>query len=705
MAVLNNIRKHGIFLIIVIALALFAFILADVVRQGGFSTGNSQNTIATINGEDISRMDFSDRVQAAQQNNRGRDVTTIQAVDQVWDATMKQTLVHQQIEKLGIDVASEQIVSALAQQFGRTPAFQTDGRFDINKLKAYINQIRASNPQQYQQWLRTEQEITGEAKANVYFDLLGAGLSATTVDAKEAYKLAHQSFDLAYVKVPYSAVDDENITVTDKDIKQYIKQHKREYKAKGARDIQYVLFEDTASAADQKAVKDELVELLNDHKVYNKAAEMEEEVEGFKNTEDYESYLTEHSDLSFDGDYVFKSDLPIQYADTLFKLSKGESFGPYQEDGYWKYTKVADQRQMADSVKLKHILISYKGLPTGQNSERSEAEAEQLADSLTKVVQQDKSKFADLAKEYSDDPSSAKEGGAVGWLAHQQGNSNPLIDFAFQHSAGSIDVVKTQFGFHIAFVEDEKDERKVLKLATLAKKIAPSEKTSNQLYNDTYSFRKDAEDNSFGKAAKEHSYKVRTVKDLGPMDEHVIGIGNERGIVQWAFEKNTKPGAIKRFNVDQGYVVVQLTSSISEGMQSVEEAADKVKPILMKKKKGEYLTSKINSNDLNEIASQYKSEVSSKDGVTFKNPILDGREPKVVGRAFSLNKGEVSKPIAGNSGVYVLKVKSVEKAQAPDSYKEVIAQENEKIRKRAAQDLLDALESKAKINDRRAEFY
>src|SRR5690625_411442 len=96
MSVLNSIRKRGIFLIIVIALALFSFILADLIGQGSFSREGQSSTIGKINGKDISYFEFSNRVNAVQQNSFG-NFSTVQAVKQLWDATVQQTLIEEQI--------------------------------------------------------------------------------------------------------------------------------------------------------------------------------------------------------------------------------------------------------------------------------------------------------------------------------------------------------------------------------------------------------------------------------------------------------------------------------------------------------------------------------------------------------------------------------------------------------------------------------
>src|SRR5699024_8437287 len=270
MAVLNNIRKRGIFLIIVIALALFSFILADVIQQGGLSGGGNSQNIASINGKDISYNEFSSRLQAAQQNFP-EDVTTVQAVNQVWENTLQQALLDEQIDKLGMEVGNKQIINALAQQFGQNPNFVTNGQFDINKLRGYIQQLKAASPEAYQQWLMTEEDIAEQSKIDAYFGLLASGLGVTSTDAKELHKLNNQTFDLEYVRIPYSAVSDDEVKVSDSEVKDYIDKHKKEFKSNGSRDIRYVFFGEDATDEDEEAIKSELTRLLDDHKTYNKA--------------------------------------------------------------------------------------------------------------------------------------------------------------------------------------------------------------------------------------------------------------------------------------------------------------------------------------------------------------------------------------------------------------------------------------------------
>ncbi len=704
MAVLNNIRKHGIFLIIIIALALFAFVLADVIRNGGFSSGKDRNVIATINGQDIGRVEFSNRLQIAQQNSGG-NLSTIQGVNQVWNTLLRQTLLKEQIETIGIDVGTPQITSALSRIFWRVPAFLTNGQFDVNKFTTQMEYFKKVAPRRYLQMLNAEEQATKQAKANVYFDLLAAGINTTPADIKASYQLYNTNFDVQYVRLSYFSVEDNKVKVTDADIQQYINNHKKEYTTKGYRDIRYVLFPQEASPTDVQNIKQSLAKLLEDHKVFNEAAGMEENAKGFRNVTDYESYLAQYSDIPYNNVYQFKSDLSKKYADSLFDLHKGQILGPYKDDGYWKYSKLVDQRQMPDSVKVEQILISYKGLQTGQGLERTRAEAEVLADSLLKVIKGNHSKFAELAKKYSNDPTSKEKGGETSWLRHPAGQTNAYIDYIFTHKPGSLDVIDTKFGYILVSIKDVKNEQKVIKLATLAKKIEPSEETQNALFNKATKFQIAVKDGDFAKIAHDNSYKIRVAKSLLPLDENVIGLGNHRDIVQWAYKETTKPGDIKRFNLVKGYVVAQLTASTTKGIETVKEAKNKVRPILLKKKKGEYLAKQIKSADLNKIAAQYDTQIITKDNINFKYANISGYEPKVVGSLFSLKEGQVSAPIAGKDALYVVKLIKRHNPEALKSYSGLLFRENKKEKQAVGVKVIKTLKDEATIVDRRAKFY
>ena len=151
MAVLNKIRERSIFLIIIIALALFSFVLADVIRNGGFSSGKGENTVATVGGENIDRTEFAKQVDLYSKQ-LGPNASTMQAVNRVYDAKVREVVLAQQFEKLGIEVSPEQLKATMALQLEGNPTFSDEnGTFSEQKLQEYLANIKASSPQAYEQ--------------------------------------------------------------------------------------------------------------------------------------------------------------------------------------------------------------------------------------------------------------------------------------------------------------------------------------------------------------------------------------------------------------------------------------------------------------------------------------------------------------------------------------------------------------------------
>lgn len=709
MAVLNKIRERSIFLIVIIALALFSFVLADVIRNGGFSSQKSQSTVAVVNGDDIERQEFAAQVETFQRNMQ-QEMTTMQAVKQVYDSKVQEVLLQQQVDELGIQVGEKQISQLLETQLAGNPNFSDEnGFFDPAVLREYVANMKATSPEAYNQWLTYENNVAEAARANIYFNMIRAGIGATLVEGKHAYEMENETMDLQYVQIPYTSVED--VEISQKEVAAYIKNHPEAYKVEASRDIQYVLFEEKPSEEDKNTVEEELTSLLEKRVEYNAVTKENDTIAGFKTTTNNAEFVNRYSDIKFQDRFFFKKDIPTDIADALFNLNEGETYGPYENNGSLNITKVIEIKQLPDSVKASHILISYKGLRTGLGLTRTQEEAKTLADSLLNVVQNDADKFGELAAEYSADNSNKDKAGDLGWAAY--GMMVPAFNkYIFTHEAGDMGVVKTDFGFHIVAIQEQTDEEKAIKVATLARKIVPSEKTINDLYVTATKFQGDATENSFNEAVKADKVEARPVKGIKRLDENLPGIGPKREIVQWAFEEGTNVGDIQRFNVNGGYAVIQLTGKQTKGLMSAENATSLVSPILQKEKKAAIIKEKITGGTLSEIASNNQTTVRSATGVNLANPVISGagNEPEVVGAAFSLETGGITSPIAGEKGVYVVKVTNRTEAPELASYATISAQETQKRVSRAIPPngngrIVKALKESAEIKDNRATFY
>lgn len=706
MAVLNKIRQRSVFLIVIIALALFSFVLADVIRNGGLVSQKSQNTIASINGDDIEREQFARQVEAYQRN-LGPNASTAQAVNMVWDMNVRQKVLEQQFEELGIRVEEAQVKELLRREMGNNPNFTNEaGMFDENKLREYVATLKSTSPQAYQQWLDYETSVGKSAREQIYFNLIRAGVGATLAEGEQAYKFANDNVDFEFVQVPYTSVPDSEVEVSKSEIRDYIKANSERFQTEATRDIQYVHYAETASVEDEAEIKAEIEGLLNNKVEYNAVTKSNDTLPGFKNTDDLETFVNENSDYKYSGRYLFKSDLPKEHADAIFSLNEGETYGPYKFGGAWNVSRLEAVKQIPDSAKARHILVAFQGSPAGQGVTRSKTEAKKLADSINGVVKKDISKFGELASTFSADASNKDKEGDLGWFT--PGTMVPAFnDFVFENNTGTVGVVETQFGYHVIDIQEQTEKEKAVKVATISRDIEPSEKSMNDLFAEVTKFELAAKDGDFAGLAKENNKEVKPVKEIRPLEENIPGIGAQRRIVQWAFEEETEVGDIRRFDVSDGYVVAQVTAVNKEGTKTAEAASATVIPILQKQKKAEIIKNKISGSTLEEIAKNQGVSVNTANAVNRNSPTLPGvgSEPKVVGAAFALEQGKVSQPLNGEKGVFVIKV--LKKTEAPklDSYRPYAAREASARRTTINKDVFEALKNSADIEDNRARFY
>lgn len=706
MAVLNKIRQRSVFLIIIIALALFAFVLADVIRNGGAGTQQSQNTIATVNDEDIDREQFARQVEAYQRN-LGPQASTSQAVNRVWESNIREIILDEQFEELGIRVEESQVRALLGEQMANNPNFTNEaGMFDVNRLREYVATLRSTSPEAYRQWLDFENSVGKSAREKIYFNMIKAGLGATSIEGEQAYRLSNDKADIKYVEIPYASIPDSEVNVSKSDIKKYIEKNPKRFQTEASRDIQYVFFEEEASEEDEGETRENITALLEDREEFNAVTSSNETVQGFGNTKNVASFVNENSDENYADNFQFKDDLPAKYADDLFNLQPGETYGPYKDAGAWKVSRMMEVAQIPDSVKASHVLVTYRGTQISEGVTRSKGDAKSLADSIASVVKRNNSKFADLAAQYSADTSNKDNAGELGWFA--PGAFIPAFnDYVFTNNKGDIGVVETEYGFHVIHIEDQTQKEKAVKLATIVRNLEASEKSMNDLFTEVTRFEIAAGKGDFSQIAKENDKEVRPVREISELDENIPGVGSQRRIVQWAFEDDTEAGDVKRFEIRGGYVVAQLTAVNEKGLRSVEAASSTVLPILQKQKKAEIIKKKISGNSLEEIAREQGVAVENAGSLSLDNPNIPGagNEPEVVGAAFALEPGKISKPVAGNKGVFVVELGQKREAANLDSYRSYAGRETANRRQVAEEEVFSALKNKAEIEDNRSKFY
>ncbi len=706
MAILENIRKRTTVLILIIGMALFAFVISGVFTSNDFGGNKIGSAVAEINGEDISIDDFRKEVENASRRF-GPNFSSMQLVNNVYDQEVRKAILNQQFEDLGIEVESDQIIEFVKTSgYAQVPDFQDEnGIFNEEVFKSAIADWKINDPLRYDAWLQDEKSIIQAAKERIYFNLIKGGVAATLTEGKFDYETTNKKVDIQYVWMPFSRIQDSTIQVSKSEIQAYISQHQDDFEQEKARDIRFVYFEEKPSVEDEKTVEDAVKALLRDQVEYVEERNTTDTIPGFRNTEDMAAFLDRNSDSKFDTIFKAKRDLPSSVADTLMALSVGEMYGPYRDLNSYKVSKVMD-RKTDGTVKASHILLTWEGAERANpNVTRTKEEAEAKANEILEEAKKEGVLFTVLARENSDGPS-APRGGDLGYF--QEGvMADGFNDFCFQNPTGTIGLVETQFGFHVIKIDDKQD---IIQVATLSREIEPSEETINTLFTDATKFEMstlDADPEAFGDLAKEDSYVVRPVNKLKEMDENLPGLGAQRSVVQWAFNDDTEVGEIRRFNVNNGYAVVQLTKKHKKGLMSTEEASAKALPEIRKEKKAEQIIAANQNKDMDAIATDNNSTISTASALTIKSPTIPGvgSEPKVVGTAFSMEENQTSGLITGKSGVFKIKVTRKENAPEVDNFSTYASDIQTKAANSVNGEVFNALKEDAEIEDKRAIFY
>ena len=707
MAILNSIRKRGVFLIIIIALALFSFILADVIRNGGFSSEKSLTTVATINGETLTRDIFMKQVELTQRN-LGENGTTAQAMNMVWDRELRNVLQQQQYDALGLTAQKEQLEESLRMGLASNPTFQdTDGVFSSLKVQEYIANVKATNPTAYQQWLDYENNLKSGALQTTYYNMIKAGMRSTLSEGEQEYRYQNDKINMQYVYVPYTSIPDTDVSVTDSEIEAYIRKNAADYEQTPQVDVQFVSFSEAPSDADIADAETTITSLLKDREVYNSNINATEILKGLENTQDYQNFINDNSDVPFQDRYFFKSDIPEAIAEDLFATPLNGIYGPYKLGNNNNISKVIGITQMPDSVQSRHILIRYQGSFRASDAiTRSKEDAKAMADSIARVLKRNRNKFEALAKTLSDDKSNSDNGGDLGYSGPGK-LTKDFNDFIFDNNTGTLGVVETEFGFHVVEVQEQKNKQKAMKFATISKEIEASEKTLNEVFANASRFEVAAQKGDFSQIAKTQELALKPVNKIGALDATIPGVGNNRSIVNWAFGEDVSVGDVKRFSILDGYVVVQLTRKSPKGLMSIAEASALVMPKLRNAYKAKQIMATISGDDLDAIASSQGITVQNATAITMAAPTIPGAgaEPEVVGAAFAKAAGETTSLIAGEKGVFKVRVTAVNNAPALENYASYANQLNSAATPAVNTKVYQALKNAAEIEDNRANFF
>jgi parvulin-like peptidyl-prolyl isomerase len=727
MATLERIRQRSGLLLIVIGLAMAAFILTDLFSSGNSVLRNDANKVGEINGKSIDAQEFSKRIDErmellkAQNPQQAANLSRTMVANQIWTEYQEEVLLSDRYADLGIKVTNQELFERIISnpQVRSQSGFvdEVTGKFSPAALKNYITNIRdnaGTDPQSanaYNQWLSFEDGTREQAERDKYLYAVRKGIYMPKALAQIDYTRRNESTSLQYFGLEYSSIADSTIEVSESEMKSYYNDHKEEFKSDNTREIAFVTFNVQASESDRAALKKELETYLAPE-VINSRGRVDT-LPSFQNAEDDSTYAVGRSDRQVNPTFKTKDQFTAPMDSILFAAEEGFVYGPYEQNGTFVLSKISEITDKPDSVQARHILLSFQGANQGQSqSTRQPMDAKNLADSLLALVQEDSTQFGALAKQYSDDPGSGAKGGVLGWF--KPGAMVPSFnDYCFYNETGDIGLVFSQFGFHIIHIQDQKGANKAIKLVDIVREIEASDRTMDSIYKKADEFAaKASEMADFGAAAEEMGYVSRPASNIEPMQESILGVGNNREMVRWIHNEETELGAIQLFNQDNAsFIVTQLVEIRPEGFLPLNLVEDQVRTAVINEKKAAQLAEDLEARmgaeiDIKALAVAFSKEVQSQ-SVNFGTSNLTGygSEPKVIGMASGLAIGEMSEVIEGDRGVYVIYIASRNPAEELNSYQSEQIRVETGMSNAASAQVLESLKAAADIVDQRHKIF
>ncbi|GAA4097995.1 SurA N-terminal domain-containing protein [Mucilaginibacter panaciglaebae] len=701
MAIMGYLRdRMGKIVAGVIGLSLFAFIATEAVRSGGSFFKGDNNELGSVGDEKIPLDKFNAAVeqnlaqfkaQSGQSRTTSQITTYIQ--ENTWNQLVSKAILSKEVDKLGLTVGGVETQSMMTGSNPNPRVVQafTDpqtGKFDpqaVANAQTAIKSMKDGDPQK-EQWSNFVTDLIDAKRAEKYMALVSNGVYINSLDAKDNYDAKNKLANFKYALLEYSAISDDKVKLTDADYSNYYDEHKNEFKnQQESRAISYVAFNAAPSKADSAVVKDQLTKLLPD----------------FIASKDDSLFVQINSETKTPLTWQRKGELDPKIDSIVFKQDPGFIYGPYQSGGSYKMSKLVAVRMFPDSVKARHILIA-----PGEAGGMEKAMAR--ADSLKKLIETGKANFAALATTFSADKASGVKGGDLGTFG-RGAMVQPFDDAVFEGKKGDLKIVTTQYGVHLIEIQDQKGSSKVVKIATVDKPLTASSATQSAAYSKAQKFLASVNKDNFDAEATKEGLKIQKADDIQGTASTLPGLFEARDLVRWIFKADKGEIGDQVFTADDQYVVAKVTEIKPKGILSLDLVKDKIKPEVIKQVKGKMLADKFTaaangSSSIDQIAQKAGTKVTPVQNIVFANPVIPGSsaEYKPVGTVFGLPVNKISKPIAGQQGVYVLVVDSfINPAPLTNAVREKEQMTNILLQ-RAEGQLFEALKDKDNVKDNRA---
>lgn len=707
MAIIQKIRdKYAKLAGGVIVLALVGFILMDY-GKGGTSRST---TVGKIDGKKVDYTEYEAKVQQKENEIKAQnpnasidDNNQAQIRDQVWNQMVNDQLLAGINDKLGIVVSKAELNDLLT---GPNPdptvkqAFtnRETGVFNPQEAAAQIQQIK-KDPNMKDNWVAFENDLVKRRYAAKFNALVSGSIYVPKFMVDDQFAARSNMANINYVKLPYSLIADDQVKVTDAEIKEYMDAHKAMFQIKDpSRGIEYVTFNVVPSSEDTARSLGDLEKIKGE----------------FATTTDIETFVNRNSENPMPANYFTKAQLQgLPNVEEVMSAPAGAVVGPFYDGRGFILARIEDKKTLPDSVKCRHILVktSDNGQPT-----LSDTAAKARIDSVMALAKAGVP-FDTLVQRYSQDDGSKTTQGEYDFQLGQRASiSKEFGDFIFEGQTGTSKIVKVEnpkyAGYHYIEILKQEAPAPVSKIAFVNKQLTADKNTYDAIYSKATQFASKATTGAaFDKEAKAQGLTPAPADGLNENSSVVGGVGSSRELIRWAYE--AKIGDVSQiFTIGDRYIVAKLNSILPAGLAPINaQTRPQLEQIVKRVKKAKMLMERTKGKgSLETIAQTENQQVAMADSINFLQAVLPngaGQEFKVAGYAFnkSFKENTVSPAIAGQDGVYYMLVRS--RFAIPSERNLPIERQmlEANLKANAGQVVVNGLKDMAEVKDLRGSFY
>lgn len=703
MALIKQIRQRTGLLIGVIAGGLILFLLGgDLLSPNSTLLNSSQNIVGEIAGEDITYEEYMARIEEykiANQQRTGRAPSEPEMYsirEQAWQSMIVERVFKEEYEKLGLTISDAELVD-MVQGKNIVPELRQQlvnpetGQFDKSQLVTFLQSLETADPAQQAYWNQQEQLFADSRLRIKYDNMLATSEFATQAEAKEEYQAANTIADASILFVPFYAVPDADVTVSESDMQTYLTKNKSKFKSGNAASLEYVSFSIQPSGIDSAEVISQINELTEELKTAEN-----DSLFVLRNSDAPSPYLTVRP-----GD-----ELPANLTSNVSEIQVGQTYGPFitTNSTYVSY-KISDQYEGTPRIRASHILFSTEGM-----DDAAKAGVKAQAETVLAQVKAD-GNFEVAARQYGQD-GTAQTGGDLGWFAKEDFVTEFANAAYAAKSTGLLaDLVETEYGYHIVKVT-EMPKSTYTKVASLEVELVASDATRNEAFRNADAFAADAGNrNEFTENATAENYRILQANNVDANARNINNLQNAREVIRWAFADDTSTGEVSTvFELDNAYVVATLVNKRDEGDVKLEDVKEQIEAQVRNEKKAEIIKSKLaGKTSLEEMKAVFPSEASVNEIPDLKlsaNVIPGvGFAPRAIGAIFGIQQGEITQPIREDVGVIVGKLNALTPAAEIGDYSSYQGQLTQNASQRTTYSVMMALQDLAGVKDYRYKFF